>query len=126
MENGIKLLELLETDEKYKTAYIKAYNEMLETMPGRQQWIKERVITRLGDIIPMGLNKWGNFTYRVMKNPKLDDTRFRQYNTVIVGKGYWCQCYMGKLGEKRRREICSHVGSVIFYRLIEKYLKVIN
>ena len=124
MESGNKLLELLETNEKYKQAYIKAYDEMVGTMPGKQQWLNDRVIPRLVDVVPIGLNKYGNLTYRVMKNPKLDDTKFRQFNIVTVGKNYWCQCYFGKFGNKRRIEMCSHAGAVMLYRLIEKYLKV--
>jgi len=126
MENGEELLELIEKDERYKNAYIKAYNEIVESMPGRQQWLKDRVIPRLGDVIFMGVNKWNKAVYHVLKNPKLDDTKFRSYNVVTFGPGYWCQCYFGKFGDKRRMELCSHAGAVMLYRLIEKQLKALT
>lgn len=124
MELGEKLLELIQKDEKYKQAYIKAYDELVSSMPGRLKWINERVVPRLGDVIPMGTNKRNQLVYRVMMNPKLDKTKFRKYNVVVFGPGFWCQCYTGEFGDKRRTELCSHCGVVMLYQLMEKYLRM--
>lgn len=127
MESGEQLLDLIENDRRYKLAYIKAYDELAKSMPGRINWINQRVVPRLGDVIPMGLNKRNQKVYYVMKNAKLDDTKHRNYNVVVFGPGFWCQCYMHpKYGDSRRVKICSHVGAVMLYQLMEKYLKELS
>ena len=104
-------------------------NEVLEIFqnmfPNKSKsWIK-RCVTRLPTIKQISRNVW---FLRCL--PKLGDRR--PYYIVVYDdkKGrYNCTCYdeFSPWGERRRREVCSHVGAVILAKLLgQEYLRLIQ
>lgn len=92
--------------------------------PGKSEsWIK-RCIARLPTIRKISKNVWF-----IRCSPKLGDRRPYYIVTYDEKKGkYTCTCYdpLSPWGERRRKEICTHVGAVILSRLLgQKLLKVI-
>ena len=102
-----------------------AINALMEMFPHKSKsWIR-RCIKRLPTVRKLCKNVW---FLRCM--PELGDRR--AYYLVVFDEKtgrYTCSCYdkLSMWGERRRKEMCSHVGAVILSRLIgQEYLKVVK
>ena len=60
--------------------------------------------------------------YVVLGDPKLGDAHTMYFVDYDEGEGRWrCSCYdpIRFWSQRRRAEVCTHVGAVVLYRILE-------
>ena len=80
-----------------------------------EAWLK-RCARRLKDVEQVDVDSW-----MVKGRPELGD-RYPSYLVRVVDGRYRCSCHSPyrPYAAKRRRSVCSHVGSVVLYRLVKR------
>jgi len=80
-----------------------------------QAWLK-RCVKRLGDIKQVDVDSW------IVKGRSELGDRYPSYLVKAVDGKYRCSCHSPcrPYGPRRRRLVCTHVGSVVLYRLVKR------
>lgn len=78
-------------------------------------WLK-RCVKRLRDVQQVDVDSW------VVKGRGELGDRYPSYLVKVVGGRYRCSCHnpCRLYGAWRRKLVCSHVGSVVLYRLVKR------
>ncbi|RLE79036.1 MAG: hypothetical protein DRJ52_09265 [Thermoprotei archaeon] len=83
-------------------------------------WYYRALIRFLFGVRQLSENTW------IVKGLKNLGDNYPQYTVVYLGDRYTCDCYYRTWGARRRKEVCTHIASVILFRQFEKRLKVIK